>query len=247
MLRMTALVLLAGCCGAQQAPEQQQPQPERRLKTRTEVLEPETRPAKDVEKKFWIVPAGTKIPIQLRQPISTKGAQPGDPIYAQTSFPIVIEGDMAVPAGTWVQGVVDHVQRAGRIKRTAELRFHLTKFIYSNGYTLDVAAAIDQVPGSADSSMKEPGTVRHDSEKGKDLERVGDAASKGGQIGALTGAAASRSIRGVGVGGLSGIAAGTLIGLLARGSDIRFETGTAVEIALDRAMAVEIARVKGGM
>jgi len=180
----------------------------------------------------------------LRQPISTKGARTGDPIYAQTTFPIVIEGDMVIPAGTWVQGVVDHVKRAGRIKGTAELQFHLTTLIYANGYTLDIAAAIDQVPGSETTKMKEPGIVKQSSEKGKDLERIGTGASQGGQIGALAGAAASPSVRGLGVGGLSGIAAGTLIALLSRGTDVRFDAGTSVEIALSQPMAIEPSRVK---
>jgi len=213
------------------------------LKTRTDLpASPAPRPEQPA-KQVLVVPAGTKIPIQLRQPISTKGAHPGDPIYAQTSFPIVIDGDMVIPAGTWVQGVVDEVKRAGRIKGTAELQFHLTTLIYPNGYTLNIAAAIDQVPGDTGTSMKEPGTVKHESEKGKDLERVGEGASKGGQIGALAGAAAHPNIRGFGVGGLSGVAAGTLIALLARGSDVKFDTGTAVEIALNHAMAIDPEKV----
>ncbi|HEX8985160.1 MAG TPA: hypothetical protein VF767_07010 [Bryobacteraceae bacterium] len=238
MSKLTSFLMIASVLGAQQAPDPQ-PAGERRLKTRTEAPGPAPQPGQSGQKSLWIVPAGTKLPIQLRQPVSTKTAQPGDPIYAQTAFPVVIDGNMAIPAGTWVQGVVDTVKRAGRIKGTAELRFHLTTLIYANGYTLNIAAAIDQVPGSANSTMKEPGTVKQDSEKGKDLERIGTAASQGGEIGALAGAAATRSMGGVGAGGLSGIAAGTLIALLARGSDVRFETGTSVEISLGNAMAVE--------
>lgn len=240
MRRLSVLILLAGGCGAQQEAPGEQP----RLKTR-DAVPAAARPAPQ-DGNLWIVPAGTKLPIQLRQPLSTKTAQPGDPVYAQTSFPVVIDGNMVIPAGTWVQGTVDTVKRAGRLKGTAELQFHLTRLIYPNGYTLDIAAAIDQVPGDPGAGMKEPGTVKQDSEKGKDLERVGGAAASGGQIGALAGAAAARSIRGVGVGGLSGIAAGTLIALLARGSDVRFETGTAVEVALNRAMAVEPEKVTRG-
>ena len=232
MRNIAAWALLAGVAAAQSENEPQ-------LKRRNEVPASKTPAGPKTPKDLWIVPAGTRIPIQLRQPISTKDAQAGDPVYAQTTFPIVIDGDMAIPANTWVQGVVDSVKRAGRLKGTAELQFHLTSLIYSNGYTLDIAAAIDRVPGDAGTHMKEPGTISHDSEKGKDLERVGDGASKGGQIGAIAGAAAKPSIRGFGVGGLSGIAAGTLIALLTRGSDVRFETGTAVEIALNRAMAIE--------
>jgi type IV secretion system protein VirB10 len=218
----------------------QVPDEQLKLKQRTEL--PAKTPGADGQTPaadgVWVVPAGTKIPIQLRQAVSTKNAQPGDPIYAQTSFPVVIDSVIMIPAGTFVQGVVDTSKRAGRIKGSAEMQFHLTKLIYGNGYTVDLAAAVDQVPGSADTHMKEPGKIKHDSEKGEDLKRIGQDAATGGQIGALAGAA-SGSVRGLGVGGLGGIAAGTLIGLLARGSDVRFEIGSGVEVSLNRAIAVE--------
>jgi hypothetical protein len=225
-----ALIGIAGGIAAQE------------LKTRTEASKPPA-PAVQNSGPLITVPAGTRVPLQLRQPISTKGAKPGDPIYAQTTFPVVVDGAIVIPAGTWVQGVVDSVKRAGRVKGTAELQFHLTKLIYAHGYMLDIAAGIDQVPGDTGTNMKEPGTVKRDSEKGKDVERVGQGASTGGQIGALAGVAARPSLRGFGVGGLSGIAAGTLVALLARGSDVTFDTGTAVEIALTSPMAVERAKV----
>ncbi|HWR52146.1 MAG TPA: hypothetical protein VN428_13630 [Bryobacteraceae bacterium] len=190
----------------------------------------------------WVVPAGTKIPIQLRQAVSTKNAQPGDPIYAQTTFPIVVDGVTVIPVGTYAKGVVDIAKRAGRIKGSAELQFHLISLIYPNGYALDLAAAIDQVPGNPESRMKEPGTIQHDSEKGTDLRRVGEAAATGGQIGGLAGAA-SGSVRGIGIGGLSGIAAGSLIALLARGSDVRFEIGSGVEVSLNQPIAIEASKV----
>lgn len=217
------------------------PSESRGLKTRTEVPAAETvkpEPAPRGAKSKWVVPAGTKIPIQLRQAVSTKNAQPGDPIYAQTTFPIVVDGVAVIPAGTYAKGVVDTAKRAGRIKGSAELQFHLTTLIYPNGYALDLAAAIDQVPGGQDSRMKEPGTVKHESEKGKDVRRIGEGAATGGQIGGMAGAV-SGNIRGIGIGGLSGIAAGSLIALLARGSDVRFEIGSGVEVSLNQAIAIE--------
>jgi hypothetical protein len=131
------------------------------------------------------------------------------------------------------------VKRAGRLKGTAELSFHLTTLVYPNGYTLDLAAAIDRVPGDTPTNVREPGTVKHDSEKGKDLSRIGPAASEGAQIGSLVGIAARPSVSGLAAGGLAGAAAGTLIALLARGSDVTFTTGTAVEIALTRPIAID--------
>ncbi len=209
------------------------------LKTREAGIPTAEAQPEQAPKPKWIIPTGTRIPVQLRQAISTKSAQPGDPIYGQTTFPVVVGDQVMIPAGTYVQGVVDNVKRAGRVKGTAELGFHLTTLLYPNGYALNMKAAIDQVPGDESSHVKEPGTVTHDSEKGKDLERVGRNASQGAAIGSMAGAAISPSIRGLGVGGLSGIAAGTLIGILARGSDVRFETGTVVDVTIDHALAID--------
>ncbi|HYH00466.1 MAG TPA: hypothetical protein VD837_15135 [Terriglobales bacterium] len=241
MRKLTIILLVfCACAVAQQVPETTNDVPQ--LKTRTDVTATDretTADAQAPEKQLWIVPAGTKIPVQLRQAISTKNAQPGDPIYGQTTFPVFVDDQIMIPGGTFVQGVVDSVKRAGRIKGTAELRFHLTRLIYPNGYVLNMAAAIDQVPGSETAQMKEPGTVKHDSEKGKDLEKIGRGASQGAAIGGVAGVAVSPSARGFGVGGLAGIAAGSMIGLLARGSDVRFETGTVVDVVLNHAIALD--------
>jgi type IV secretion system protein VirB10 len=231
-------IVLAVGAAAQQAPTQSQSQGETpQLKSRTEIAQPET--AEEHRASVLVVPAGTKIPIQLRQGISTKNAQPGDAIYGQTNFPIVIENQVVIPGGTYVQGVVDSVKRAGRIKGRAELAFHITNMVFSSGYTLSMAAAIDQVPGSESSRMKEPGTVQHDPEKGKDLERIGRNAAEGGAIGGIAGAAANPGWHGYGVGGLAGIGAGTLVGILARGSDVRFEPGTVVDVVLNHAIGID--------
>jgi hypothetical protein len=232
---MTALILITALSVMAQQPPEAQP----KLKTRDEA-------AVKSGDQPWVVPAGTRIPIQLQQPLSTKDAQPGDAIYARTTFPILVDGNVVIPPGTYVQGMVDSVRRAGRIKGTAELRFHITTFIYQNGYSLNLAAIVDQVPGDPGTHMKEPGTVKHDSEKGKDLENVGKAASEGAVIGSTAGAL-SGSLRGVGVGGISGIAAGTLIAILTRGTDVRFDTGTVVDVSLARSVPVDKDKVNAAV
>src|SRR5512146_2002524 len=159
MRTLLVVLFLTIAAIAQQAPPQSsndQPQ----LKSRTELSD--TDRSQEHERQVLVVPAGTKIPVQLRQGVSTKNAQPGDPIYGQPNFPIIVANEVVIPSGTYVQGVVDNVKRAGRIKGTAELGFHITSLVFPNGYTLSMAAAIDQVPGSETSRMKEPGTVQHD-------------------------------------------------------------------------------------
>lgn len=239
---LAVLLLISTFLPALASPEQpgpEQPATDKpQLKQRTDVSVAPARRMNFDQNARWVVPAGTKIPIQLRQAVSTKNARAGDAIYAQTTFPVVVDGIIMIPSGTYVKGIVDASKRAGRIKGTAELQFHLTTLIYPNGYSVDLAAAIDQVPGSQDAQIKEPGTAKHDSEKGEDLRRVGTAAATGGQIGSIAGAT-SGSLRGFGIGGVSGIAAGALIGLLARGSDVRFEIGSGVEVSLNQAIGIE--------
>ncbi len=94
--------------------------------------------------------------------------------------------------------------------------------------------------------MKESGTIQHDPEKGKDVERIGRGAATGGAIGGMAGAASAGTVRGVGVGGLSGIAAGALIGVMARGSDVNFQQGTVVNVVLNQAIALDPQRVSRG-
>src|SRR5687767_6781228 len=99
---------MAGGMGAQESSGPQTDEPQ--LKIRTEIQTSQV-PSNE---PFLTVPAGAKVPLELRQPISTKGARAGDPIYARTTFPIVVGGVIVIPAGTWVQGTVDTVKRAGR-------------------------------------------------------------------------------------------------------------------------------------
>ena len=67
-----------------------------------------------------VIPAGTKIPLALKQAISTKNAREGDPVYAEAVFPFVLNDRMLIPAGTYIQGKIMHAEHAGRSKRAAQ-------------------------------------------------------------------------------------------------------------------------------
>ena len=51
-----------------------------------------------------VIPAGTKIPLLLKQAISTKNAREGDAVYAETAFPFVVNDRILIPAGTTSRG-----------------------------------------------------------------------------------------------------------------------------------------------
>lgn len=61
-----------------------------------------------------VVPTGTHIPLVLHNGISTRTAKPGDPVYFETLFPILIDGKVAIPAGSYISGELTEAKRPGR-------------------------------------------------------------------------------------------------------------------------------------
>lgn len=183
------------------------------------------------------VPAGTQVLLHLRSPIDTKTAKVGDGVYCQTSFPVTQNNVAVIPAGTYVKGKIAQVKRAGKIKGRAEILFNFTTMIFPNGYTIDLPGALENAPGSRNSTVADKeGTVKADSQKGKDAGTV----AKTGATGAVIGAVASGG-KGAGIGGLAGAAVGLGQVLFTRGQDVRIDQDTALEMVLERPLTVEVA------
>ena len=133
-----------------------------------------------------MVPAGTKIPLTLKQGINTKNARQGDPVYAQTAFPITQNDQIVIPAGTFVQGEVQRVVRPGRVKGRAELQMSFTSMIFPNGYTVLLPGAVQNTPGSKDNTVNgKEGTIQGPGGKGKDAATIATATIPGAGIGAI--------------------------------------------------------------
>jgi hypothetical protein len=99
------------------------------------------------------IPAGTKVELVVTRPQWAQSAKDGDTVYAQTSFPVVAGGGMAIPAGTYVEGTIESVTRPTRKFDRAEIQVLFTKIIFANGYTLDLPGP--DLPGGA-SSVQAP-------------------------------------------------------------------------------------------
>jgi hypothetical protein len=84
------------------------------------------------------VSAGTKVELVVTRPEWAQSAKDGDTIYAQTSFPVVTGGAMAIPAGTYVEGTIESVTRPTRKLDRAEIQVLFTKIVFADGYTLDL-------------------------------------------------------------------------------------------------------------
>jgi type IV secretion system protein VirB10 len=126
------------------------------------------------------IPSGTKVPVALKHAISTRGTREGDAVYAETTFPVVANGRVLIPSGTYVQGRISHIKQAGRLKGRAEVLMHFTTLIYPSGYTVLLPGSVENAPGVDKTRIKdEEGTIRADSQKG---EKIATAAGTGARV-----------------------------------------------------------------
>lgn len=182
------------------------------------------------------IPAGTTVLLHLRSPINTKNARVGDSVYCETAFPVTQDNVMIIPSHTYVKGQIMRVQRPGRVKGRAELQLHFNTLIFPDGYTIQLPGSLQNTPGSENHSMSDDeGTVKADGQKGKDAGTVATTAGAGATVGAVV----DRSISGAAIGGGVGSAVGLAKVLLTRGQEIRLDTGTALEMVLQRPLTVD--------
>jgi hypothetical protein len=190
------------------------------------------------------IPSGTKIPLSLKQAISTKNAREGDSVYAETAFPFVVDNRVIVPAGSYVQGTISHVERAGHGHGRAEILMHFTSIIYPSGYTVMLPGSVQNTPGADNKSVKDQeGTIQQDSDTGKKIEDAAKAGTIGTIGGATAGGLATGGLNGARVGAGAGAAAGIAWALLKRGSDVKLEVGTSIEMEIQRPIAVDASRI----
>lgn len=186
------------------------------------------------------LPTGTKVLLALKNSVSTRNARPGDGVYLESTFPVMAQGKVVIPAGTFVQGVVSSVKRSGRVKGRAEILVHFNTLIYPNGYTVSLPGALESSDSSDAQRIKDKeGTVQADGNKGKDAGTVATAAGTGGLIGGLS----QGSMKGAGIGGGIGAAVGAATVLFTRGEEVRLEAGTAVEMVLERPLDLDLTRI----
>lgn len=233
------IVVGFGAIGAQAQSGSDQPQLTSRVKA--EAPQPSsgqpssTQPASAVADPSVTVPAGTKIPLIMKQGVTTKNARVGDPVYAQTAFPIVENDRIIIPVGTFVQGEVHRVLRPGRVKGRPELQMSFTSMIFPNGYTVLLPGAVHGTPGSQDTEMTgNEGTIKGRGDKGKDAATIAGGTLPGAGIGALAAGA-----KGAGIGAATGGVLGLATVLVTRGPDIALGAGSSVEMVLERSLVLE--------
>src|SRR5258706_5798855 len=119
------------------------------------------------------IPAGKKVLLALKKNVSTKNAKVGDGVYLQSTFPLALDNRVVIPAGTFVQGVVDRVKRSGRVKGRAEVLMHFNTLIYPNGYMLSLPGALESTGGDYSHRRVEQESIgRSEGTKGRNATAI---------------------------------------------------------------------------
>src|SRR5579871_4941000 len=183
------------------------------------------------------VPQGTHVLLRMMNTVNTRTAAEGDQVYLQTATPIAADGRIIVPTGSYVQGVITHAKRSGRISGTAELGIRLETLTLPGGKALKIAPRLSSVdPNESGQKLdKNEDLIKQAPDKGRDAARIAILAGTGASIGGI----ADRSWSGAGIGAGAGGAVGLATTLLTRGKEVELRQGSTLDVVFDRAITIQ--------
>jgi len=178
-----------------------------------------------------IIPEGTRICLQLNDPIRTDKNSEGDSFKAIVTEPVYFGDRMAIPKGSVVNGSISRIMRPGRFKGKAAMTLLFQSINIPGRGELPIVASLTGVDREGNRGISTEGTIQGKGPGGKDIARVLTPGLAGAGIGTLAGGA-----KGAGIGAGIGVAAGLVFN--SRGKDIEMKRGSALEISLDRALSL---------
>jgi hypothetical protein len=183
------------------------------------------------------IPQGAHVLLRMENSLSTRTAQEGDYVYLRTAVPITNANEIAVPEGSYVQGVVTEAKHSGRVKRRAQLAIRLETLTLASGKVYKFTPHLSAVD-SGETGQKVVGAenaVEQAPGKGQDAQRIAILAGTGAGIGGL----ATESWKGAGIGAGVGSAVGLATVLLTRGKEVELRHGSTLDVVFDRPVSLE--------
>jgi predicted Zn-dependent protease len=165
-----------------------------------------------------IVPAGTVLLVSFAQALSSASSEPGDRFTARVAEPVLLNGRVAIAAGSTITGRVVAVQPAAKLGGRAQLNLEFATLRDASRRESPIAASFH---GQGKSQTK------------KDAATIGGAAVGGAILGRAIGKDRKATVLGALVGG----AIGTGIAAKNGREEVTLPEGIAIEIHLDSPFA----------
>ena len=182
------------------------------------------------------IPQGSHVLLRMVNAISSRTAVEGNYVYMKTATPIVANGQVVVPVDSYVQGVVVHSKRSGRVQGHAELSIRIETLTFPSGKVVKITPHLSAVDSDGtDQKVDQEGGVQQGGSKGTDAAKIATTAGTGAAIGAVV----DRSVRGAGIGAGAGGAVGLATVLLSRGREVELRQGATVDVTFERAVPVD--------
>ena len=186
----------------------------------------ERRPESEPIVSLVSVPSGTVMAVEFLESLSSQTSEPGDIFRARISSDVTADGgQVVIPAGSEVVGVVGEAVPLRKVGGRAKLTLKFTDLVLPSGSTVPIRASF-------------VGEGRN--ETGKDAATIGGAAAGGAILGRVL-SKGNRS-RGAVIGAIIGAVAGTAIASRTPGEEVTIARGTVVDLKLDEDVEVRLRR-----
>ncbi len=170
-----------------------------------------------------VVPAQSVLGLSLETPLSTEQSRVEDRVEARVTRDVIIEGKVAIPAGTRAIGSVTIVERGGKVKERARLAFRFHTLRLPDDTELGVST--------------EPIYREGESVGRKSTTRIGGAAGVGAVIGAILGGG-----KGAAIGGGLGAAGGAATVMAGDRQAVVLRAGMPLSVRTEAAFTVTVER-----
>ena len=160
------------------------------------------------EERELRVEEGTSIQVRLAHALSSRTARREDPVDATVAEPVRADGDLALPAGTQVRGVVSNVERAERPSKAGRIEIEFGS-VCVDRTRIDMRGRVAEIHESTGRA-----------------EKAGIGAVIGGVLGGLLGGKKG-AIAGILIGGGGAVVA-------TEGEDVELPAGTVLTVRLER-------------
>ena len=175
--------------------------------------------------KTVTVATGESIPVRVTQTLDSASTQQGDSFSGVVSSDVLVDGLVAIPAGSAVAGHVDDVKDAAHFKGSASLTLSLASITRRGEH---IAVTTD------------PYTVQGKGRGSNTAEKVGGGAAVGAILGGIFGGG-----KGAAIGAAAGGGTGAGVNAVTRGQQVQVASETVVRFRLQTPVTVRV-RTDGG-
>lgn len=88
------------------------------------------------------IPAASELRVQLLSGIHSQVSRVGDPVTALVLQPVYVNGRVALPVGSLLDGRITRVRPAGHVHRSAELAFRFEQITLPDGQAESISAVL---------------------------------------------------------------------------------------------------------